>query len=562
MLLELEVNGFALVDHLVLEFEPGMTVLTGETGAGKSIILGSLGFLLGMGPKSVPPEGEVCRVAGKFQPTPAVCEYLESHSLPVDEQELFLVRERRSGGRTISRLNGSLVSAAQLKELSSLLVDLHGQHQSYGLTRPSTHLPMLDRLAGEEQAEALAAYARLYLQGQKLRQEIEEIQSAERQRLREMEWLRFEVEEIAKVGPLPNETQELESQIRKLSASEDLARGIHGGVSSLKGDSGALERLSNAIADLSPLPRFDESLSPLLERLRAAEIEIDDVARDLGGYAESVEHDPALLDSLQQRAEALKALTRKFGPTLEDVLAHQQKAEATLERMANADHHLTELAKQLTAVETQTEAAAQGLRRRREEAARTLETFVVEELAALAMPSVKFLVEFSDLPRPGPHGAENVQFLFSPNPGRRPMPLAETASGGELSRVMLALVSILSRHQPQPTLIFDEIDVGLGGRTAEAVAERLAGLAQRVQVLCVTHLPVVAAAGSGHYVVEKNSDAEQTTVVVRAVTKDDRVLEIARMLTGDSSPKTARKLAGDLLKGKGKPEMAKNGPLQ
>ena len=550
MLLELEVNGFALVEHLVLEFEPGMTVLTGETGAGKSIILGSLGFLLGMGPKSVPPEGEVCRVAGKFLPTPAICEYLESHSLPVDEQELFLVRERRAGGRTISRLNGSLVSAAQLKELARLLVDLHGQHQSYRLTRPSTHLPMLDRLAGDEQAEELALYGKLYAKAQGLRQEIEEIRSAERQRIREMEWLKFELEEIAKVGPKVGEFEELEADIRRLSASEDLAHGIHGAVRSLKGDSGALDRLAEALSELSPLPRFDEALSSQLERLRAVEIEAAELVRDLSAYADSVEHDPAMLDGLQQRSENLKTLMRKFGPTLEDVLVHQQTAERNLEKMEHADHHVTELSRQLSEVDRELKEAAGRLSGRRHEAASVLKSFVVEELEALAMPSVVFEVEFERFVDPGATGLETAQFLFSPNPGRRATPLAETASGGELSRVMLALVSILSRYQRQPTLIFDEIDVGLGGRTAEAVAERLANLAKRVQVLCVTHLPVVAAAGTGHYVVEKTSEEEQTTVSVRAVTKDDRVGEIARMLSGDSSPKAARKLAGDLIKGR------------
>lgn len=562
MLLELEVSGFAVVDHLVLEFESGMTVLTGETGAGKSIILGSLGFLLGMGPKSVPPEGEQCRVAGKFLPTPEVSEYLESHSLPVDEQELFLVRERRAGGRTISRLNGSLVSASQLKELSRLLVDLHGQHQSYGLTRPSTHLPMLDRLAGAAQSQELATYSELYATASRLRAEIEEIQSAERQRLREMEWLSFELEEIGRVAPRPREDEELEAEIRKLSASEDVARGLHGGTTALKGDSGALDRLATALSELSPLPRFDPALSEMLERLRAAEIEVEEVARDLSAYADSVEHDPARLDALLERAESLKTLRRKYGPTIDDVLAHQEKARQTLERMENSELFVSQLSAELAGVERRLEEQARVLTERRRQAAETLQDFVVEELAALAMPSVRFLVEFTELTQPGPNGAESIQFLFSPNPGRRPTPLAETASGGELSRVMLALVSILSRHQPQPTLIFDEIDVGLGGRTAEAVAERLAGLAQRVQVLCVTHLPVVAAAGSGHYVVEKSSDQEQTTVSVRAVAKEDRIEEIARMLSGDSSPKTARKLAADLLKRKGKPEMAKNGPLQ
>lgn len=549
MLLELEVSGFALVDRLVLEFESGMTVLTGETGAGKSIVLDSLSFLLGAGQRGAA-EGQDCRVAGRFFPTPAVRDYLESQSLPVDEDELLIIRERRAGGRTTSRLNGSLVSASQLKELSRLLVDLHGQHQSYGLTRPSTHLPMLDRLAGASQQEELVRYGQLYSERATLLQEMEAIRGAERHRLREIEWLKLEVEEISKVAPLAGEDQTLEAEIRRLAASDDLARGAFGAVQALHGEGGALEALSLAVNLLAALPRFDATLSEPLERLRGAEIDASEVARELSSYAESIEHDPKLLDIMQQRAEALKALQRKYGPTVEDVLAHKETALASLDRLEHADRHLGELGQRLADVERKLAASAQVLGERRRKAAAELRSFVVEELAQLAMPGVLFEVEFTVLEEPGPGGLEQAQFLFSPNPGRPALPLAETASGGELSRVMLALVSILSRYQRQPTLVFDEIDAGLGGRTAEAVAERLAALARRVQVLCVTHLPVVAAVGSGHYVVEKQSDEKSTTVQVKAVKKDDRVSEIARMLSGDTSPKTARKLAAELLRGK------------
>lgn len=549
MLLELEVSGFALVDHLVLEFESGLTVLTGETGAGKSIVLDSLSFLLGTGGRGAA-EGQDCRVAGRFLPTPAVRDYLESQALPVDEDELLIVRERRAGGRTTSRLNGSLVSASQLKELSRLLVDLHGQHQSYGLTRPSTHLPMLDRLAGAAQQEELTRYGQLYAERAAVLGEIEEIRAAERHRLREIEWLKLEVEEIAKVAPVVGEGETLEAEIRRLAASDDLARGAHGAVQALRGEGGALEALGQALDLLSTLPRFDPALAEPLERLRSAEIDAAEVARELTSYAETVEHDPSTLDRLQQRSEALKALQRKYGPSIDDVVAHKETALASLDRLEHADRHLESLTQRLGEVERRLEASAAVLGERRRRAASELRSFVIEELAQLAMPSVGFEVEFQVLEQPGPSGLESAQFLFSPNPGRPPSPLAETASGGELSRVMLALVSILSRHQRQPTLIFDEIDVGLGGRTAEAVAERLAALARRVQVLCVTHLPVVAAAGTGHYVVEKQSDAATTTVSVKSVRKDERVGEIARMLSGDSSPKTARRLATDLLKGR------------
>jgi DNA repair protein RecN (Recombination protein N) len=549
VLLELEVSGFALVDHLVLEFESGLTVLTGETGAGKSIVLDSLSFLMGSSQRGAA-EGQDCRVAGRFLPTPAVRDYLESQALPSDEDELLIVRERRAGGRTTSRLNGSLVSAAQLKVLSRLLVDLHGQHQSYALTRPSTHLPMLDGLAGAAQREELVRYGQFYSERLSLVAEMEEIRSAERQRLREIEWLKLEIEEISKVAPRAGEEELLEAEVRRLAASDDLARGAHGAVEALRGEGGALEALAQAVNLLAALPRFDSSLTDPLDRLRSAEIDASEVARELSAYAEAVEHDPGLLDVLQQRSEALKALQRKYGPTLEDVLAHKETATATLDRLEHADRHLEALGQRLAEIERRLGLSAKLLGERRRKAAAELRAFVIEELAQLAMPSVAFEVEFSVLDQPGPTGLENAQFLFSPNPGRPPSPLAETASGGELSRVMLALVSILSRFQRQPTLIFDEIDAGLGGRTAEAVAERLVALSRRVQVLCVTHLPVVAAAGAGHYVVEKVSDAETTTVVVKSVKKDERVGEIARMLSGDASPKTARKLATDLLRGK------------
>ena len=549
MLLELEISGFALVDHLVLEFEPGMTVLTGETGAGKSIVLDSLSFLLGTGQRGAA-EGKDCRVAGRFLPTPAVRDYLGSQSLPVDEDELLIIRERRAGGRTTSRLNGSLVSATQLKELSRLLVDLHGQHQSYALTRSSTHLPMLDRLSGAAQQEELVRYGQLYAERNAIQAEIEEMQSVERHRLREIEWIKLEVEEISKVEPKAGEVEALEAEVRRLAASEDLAQGAFGALEALRGEGGALEAVARAVHLLASLPRFDSSLSEPLERLRSAEIEAAEVARELSAYAETVEYDPALLDTLQGRGEALKGLQRKYGPTLEDVLEHRTTALATLSKLERAEQHVEELSARLEEVEKRLAASAKQLGERRRKAALDLRAFVIEELSHLAMPSVAFEVEFTELDKPGPHGRESAQFLFSPNPGRRPSPLAETASGGELSRVMLALVSILSRYQRQPTLIFDEIDVGLGGRTAEAVADRLVALAKKAQVLCVTHLPVVAAAGSGHYVVEKTSGPDSTTVNVTLVRKEERVQEIARMLSGDASPKTARKLATDLLRGK------------
>lgn len=541
MLLELEIKGFALVDHLVLEFEEGMTALTGETGAGKSVILDSLSFLLG-GNSAAANEGQHCRVSGRFEPTATVLAFLGEQGLPADERELLITRERKPRGRTTSRLNGSLVTVEQLRQLCLLLLDFHGQHQSYGLTRPSTHLPMLDRLAGEGQARDLRSYARKFGERVELANQIAELHRSESHRLREIEWLQLELEQIESAAPEAGEDDALEADIRRRAASEELANGVGAALNALEGDG-----LTDALSALSTLPRFDASISEPLERLRSAEIEVLEASRFLQGYLEDLEHDPRELDRLQQRAETLKGLKRKFGPTLEDVANHLAAGRERLELLQHSDHHLEHLQSQLGELDHQLEELASKLTRRRQRAARSLCQEVVQELGQLAMPRVSFEVDFQPLGRLGPSGAESAQFHFSPNPGRVPTALAETASGGELSRVMLALVSILSRYQKQPTMIFDEIDAGLGGRTAEAVAQRLSQLAERVQVLCVTHLPVVAAAATSHLLVEKQTRGEETVVTVQRMEQAARVAEVARMLSGDASQKKAQNLARDLL---------------
>ena len=545
MLLELEVKGFALVDHLVLEFGPGLTALTGETGAGKSIILDSLTFLLGSAPKG--DAQEACRVAGRFRPTQTINDFLAEQGLPTEPEELLILRERKEGGRTTSRLNGSIVSATQLKSLATLLVDMHGQHQSYGLTRPATHLPMLDRLAGETQARTLRRYQGLYEDLLALRREIAETRKQERDRLREIEWLRLELDEIQKIEPRSGELLQIEAEIKKMAASEDLSQGASAVTELLGREGGVMDSLADTLSALRPMIIVDETLETMAERLRGAEIEIGEVLQEITDYAEEIQHDPGSLDRLQSRAEAIKTLCRKYGPTVDDVLAHRAQSAAKLDRLENSEEHLKELAAKETALLEKLELDAAKLSKARRKAAAELGTELVSELSQLAMPKVAFQVEFQPTEDFGPDGKEQAQFLFSPNPGRPPSALSETASGGELSRVMLALVSIGSRSQERPTLVLDEIDTGLGGRTAEAVAAKLARLGGRVQVICVTHLPVVAAAAGGHLVVEKTAEKDSTTISVREVRDAERVDEVARMLSGDASKKRARELAEELL---------------
>lgn len=546
MLLELEVSGFALVDHLVLEFGPGLTVMTGETGTGKSLVLDSLAFLLG-GTARLPDGTKDCRVAGHFRPNRSVRDYLESQGLPVDEDELLIQRERRGGGRTTSRLNGSLVSVAQLKELSAFLIDFQGQHQSYALTRPSTHLPMLDRLAGAPQAEELTRYSQLYADRSSLLGELAELRRAERHRLREIEWLRREAEEIDRVAPVSGEEEELRLELVRLAGCDDLMRGAMNAVTALSTDGGGLDALRLSVIEVEAITALDPSLNEVCERLRQAKVEVTEVARELAGYADRLEHDPLRLDALQERLDHLERLKRKFGETLAEVIEHRHRVGVTLERLEHHEEHEADLERRLDDVMERLKASAQVLAERRYRAAYELQEKLMQEFQALGFASARFEVRFQELLEPGPHGCQQGEFMFSANAGCATTPLAETASGGELSRLMLGLVAVLSRYQRQPTLIFDEIDAGLGGRTASLVAEKLCDLAKRAQVLCVTHLAVVAAVAEGHYVIEKQTGLDGTKVSARQAQSGKRVEEIARMLSGDSSPETAQRLAIELL---------------
>ncbi len=551
MLLELEVQGFALVDRAVLEFGPGLTVLSGETGAGKSIVLDSLGFLLACAPFAGADDRD-CRVAGRFRPTKAANDYLEEQGLPGDPSELLIVRERRLGGRTTSRLNGGLVTAAQLKGLAPYLVDLHGQHQSYRLTRESSHLATLDRLAGDGHLALLDTYQQQYRKAAGLQQEIDSLHMAERERLRELDLIERELQEIEAAGlEDPDEDRLLEARIAKLAASTELAAGCQTASDALRGDRGALDRLALAISALGQLVRHDPSLKPPLERLMELEVELAECGRDLSIYGETVERDEGALDRLQARAEELKKLKRRYGSDLREVLSYAVELVERRDRLLNSSEHLQRLEGELAQATATLERSATELSTERVRAARELETEVVRELQGLALPGVEFTVELKALPAPAFQGAEEARFLFRPNPGRPPAPLAETASGGELSRVMLALVSLLSRHQRQPTLIFDEIDAGLGGRAAEAVADRLRELSRRVQVLCVTHLPVVAAAGEVQFRVQKSTGQGRAVVLVESLDQDQRVEELARMLSGESAVEASRQLAVGLLAASG-----------
>jgi len=550
MLAELEIVNFALVEKVHLPLSEGLNILTGETGAGKSLVVDALGFLLGGSPRDKPLRSgaDSGSVSGRFLDPPQEARgLLRQWGLADEDGELVLSRDLFSSGRSTCRINSRLVTLANVRELGAVLVDLHGQHQQYALLKPSRHLRILDRFAGPEQGQLLATYAEVFRQHRELAGELERLRSGERERLREIDWVQHELSEIEGVRPQVGQDRELDEEIRVLAAAEDLQRGAAQAHEALDGEGGAGDALARAGSVLRGLVVADPRLLTIADRLEEAAVLVQETARELRSYGDGIVADPQRLEELQARHEALRRLQRKFGPTLEEVLAYAEAARARLVDLEQRGLRSDALESEVLAADQRRRELACQLTASRLQAAAHLEEEVGRELGLVGLPLCRFSVALRPADEPGPEGLDRVEFLIAPNPGEPPRPLARIASGGELSRIMLALLGLFSRFEPVPTLLFDEIDAGLGGRAAEAVARRLQDLARRCQVLCVTHLAVLAAAGASHHHLFKVVEEGRTATRSTQLEGPARELELARMLSGDASPEAARSHARELL---------------
>lgn len=556
MLKELRVRNYAVIEDVRLEFEPGLTVLTGETGAGKSLVVGALSLLLGERATSeiVRAGAESASVEGRFDigDHPEVAARCDEAGIDADDGWLIIRREVQREGRNRAWINGSAATTALIRELAADLVDLHGQHEHQALLHRPAQRDMLDEYAGASGertavAEAFDRLAALDAERAELLGRVESIRER-------ADFLRFKLKEIDQAGLEPNEEEEAETEARRLEHSEELLE-LSGGMAEALygGDEALLDRLGEQGRRLNDLLRIDTSAEPLRELHETAQHAVEELGRRLATYHSRVEHDPERLEQLRLRLQQIDRLKRKYGGTVASILEQAADIRTELDTIDTSDLELARITKQAEEARGRLEAACEALRARRAEAAERLATDVAALLPALGMEGGRFRVELEPLESPGRAGSERVEFHVSLNPGFEPAPLAKVGSGGELSRVMLALKTVLAAVDRVPTLVFDEIDAGIGGRVANQVAARLAEVAGRHQVFAITHLPQIAARASNHLRVDKTEHEGRAATRTVRLADADRVSELARMLGGDPDSEISQKHARELLAGAGEP---------
>jgi DNA repair protein RecN (Recombination protein N) len=572
MLTELHIENFAIIERLDVQLKPGLVTFTGETGAGKSIIIDAVETILGGRAEAIQVRAGVERanVEGVFlipqASREAIHQILEREDLLDDPETLTLGREVRLNGRNVARVNGRSVSAGLLRELGEYLVDVHGQSEHLSLLRVNQHLGLLDRYASttpdSQLPEALSAYRQTYQRLQQVQRELEEIHQAERDAARRSDMLTYQIQEIETARLLPGEEENLREERNRLANAEGLTSAAQQALIAL--DEGSVEApaatdLLGKVSDaIQVLARLDPSQSALAETAQTIFESVSDLAQTLRSYLEGIEFNPRRLDQVEDRLGLIHNLKRKYGDSIGEVLKFAENAQRQLDQITHSAERLEALENEQKALLARLGEQGESLSDQRRSAAQTLEQAIEAELGDLQMSGARFKVDFqrqadpqgANLPsgeRVAYHsnGLERIEFLIAPNPGEGFKPLAKIASGGETSRLMLALKNVLVQADHVPTLIFDEIDQGIGGRVGTVVGQKLWQLGRQHQVLCISHLPQLAAFGEQHFHVEKLVQDNRTQTQLKLLQGEDRLVELAQMMGGVSQG--TLQSAGELL---------------
>ncbi|WCN38942.1 DNA repair protein RecN [Aneurinibacillus uraniidurans] len=563
MLLELTIKNFAVIKEVSVSFGRGLTILTGETGAGKSILIDAIGMLLG-GRGSADYVRYGCKKAeieGLFDfaaDAPALA-MLREIGVETEEGMMIVRREVMSNGKTVCRINGQLVTISMLREVAPWLINIHGQHEHQSLMQGDRHLEWLDAFGDEQAACTKQEFGKLYEQYKQIRSELAYISTNERELVQRMDMLRFQLQEIVEADLKPLEDEELQKEKKRLSGGEKMVRGLEDAYRSLVGEQRGVDWISNAMSNLESVLAYDEELKETYQMVEQAFYQMEEAARSIRSYRDNIEFDPDRLSQIESRLDEINRLKRKYGLSVDEILEYGASIEDELDQMENRESRIEALNKKLKEAALDLAVEAQELSELRRRIASELATSIEQELRDLHMSRARFEVAVTHIEdedgldvngsrvRVTGTGIDQVEFLIAPNPGEPLRPVTKIASGGELSRIMLAMKTILADAERIDTMIFDEVDTGVSGRAAQAIAEKLVRVSRKRQVLSITHLPQVASMADTHLRIEKHMNETETETHVTALTHEERVIELARMLGGAQVTETTKDNAREVL---------------
>lgn len=551
MLLEISIKNFAIIEEISLNFEKGMTVLTGETGAGKSIIIDAMNMMLGSRATTdvIRHGAPKAEIEGLFavESNRHLTALFEEQGLEWTD-ELIIRREILQNGRSVSRINGQMVNLSVLKAVGQHLVDIHGQHDQEELMRPQLHITMLDEFGDAAFFQTKAAYRQTFEDYKRLRKQVVELQRNQQENKARIEMLEFQIAEIEAASLEVDEDVRLEQERQRLLNHKMIADTLTNAYTMLDAeDFSSLSNVRSAMNDLESIEEYDPSYKELSGQLAETFYALEDITKRLEDVVDGLEFDGNRLMQVESRLDLIHSITRKYGGQVKDVLEYLAQITKEYSLLTGSDLSSEELEKELKRLEKSLVTLAQDLSEQRHALAQTLENEIQQELADLYMDKARFQVRFSKA-KFNREGNEAVEFYISTNPGEDFKPLVKVASGGELSRLMLAIKSAFSRKEGKTSIVFDEVDTGVSGRVAQAIAAKIHKIGQNGQVLAISHLPQVIAAADYQFYIEKISDAHSTVSTVRLLNREERIEEIAKMLAGEDLTEAARQQAEQLLK--------------
>ena len=539
MLRELDIRNFAIIDALTVSFSEGLTVLTGETGAGKSIIIDAVHLLAGgRGSQEFIRHGaKKAEIEGLFSlddDQHPVFRRLEEFGITWSDGDILLRRELNDKGKNVCRINGKLVTISILREVGAALIDIHGQHETQELMDEKQHLYLLDQFAGKSLAKSKESYHHTFDKYTKLKREFSSYTENEQQIAQRIDLLTFQLQEIEAAELVIGEEEDLVAERKKLQNFNKIYESISAAHEAIQGESKGLDWIGSAMSELEHAASVDETFTGSSETLSGAFYLIQDTGTEIKRILDDMEFDPARLNDIEQRLAVIQSLKRKYGASVEDILLYHEKQTDELDKLVNRDQRYQLDQEKLKELTDDLRVEAEELTILRKKAAKSLGKAIMEQLKELHMAKASFEVNFGVLPngRFDRNGHDAISFYISTNLGEPLKPLTKVASGGELSRMMLALKTIFSKHQGITSIIFDEVDTGVSGRVAQAIAEKIAAISVHSQVLCISHLPQVAAMADQHLFIEKKVDKQRTTTAVTELDGRERTEEMSRMLSG------------------------------